>query len=46
LKQIVLGPGVDHFKASLRRQSIFDGQGGKAKRLSPKTVHNTTIGTL
>ena len=39
MKQLVLGPGVAHFKASSRRQSIFDEQGGKVKRLSPKTVH-------
>jgi len=39
LKQLVFGPGVAHFKASSRRQGIFYEQGGKVKRLSPKTVH-------
>jgi len=39
LKQLVLSPGVAHFKASSRRQSIFYEQGGKVKTLSPKPVH-------
>ena len=38
LQQLVLGPGVAHFKPSSRRQSIFDEQEGKVKRLSPKPV--------
>jgi len=37
--EAALGPGVDHFKASSRRQGILDEQGGKVKWLSLKTVH-------
>jgi len=37
---LALVTGVDHFKASSKRQSIFDEPGGKVKRLSSlKTDH-------
>jgi len=39
LKQLVLGPGVAHSKRRQEDKVFFDEQGGKVKRLSPKTVH-------
>jgi len=39
LRQLVPGPGAAQFKASSRKQTFFDEQGGKVQRSSPNTVH-------